>query len=176
MKIDFFSSELFWGSLLLLFGLSMIIKTIFGIDIPVIRTLVAVLLIYSGITLITGLKPHEYKKRHTTAFKEATISPEKADDFYSIYFGRGIVDLKNIDITKTQKVKINTVFGESIIKINPHIPMKIKVQVTFGSAQLPDDTHISSGKYTYSTDRVDHEPYLLIEATVAFGSLVVITQ
>ena len=143
MKFSFFFTELFWGGLLMLLGISMIIKTIFHIDIPIMRTALAILLIYAGFSIITGIGSNK-KNRQTIAFEQETIIPEKVDNYYSIMFGKGVIDLTHVkNLDETQKVKINTLFGESIIKINPKIPTIIHVQATFGNAKFPDGTSIS---------------------------------
>ena len=175
MKIGFFSTELFWGGLLILLGLSMIIKTVFGIDIPIIRTLIAIFLIYMGFTIISDIG-YPKKNKQTIAFQEKTVHPEKIDNYYSIRFGKGVIDLTHLQqLDKPQKVTINTMFGEAIVKINKNIPTKIKVKAIFGNATMPDSTQISSGKYTYKTDPDMREAAIEVDATVAFGNLKVIT-
>ena len=55
MKFDcFFSSSVIWGSLLILFGLSIVIKELFGINVPVFRLALAGFLIYLGICMLSG--------------------------------------------------------------------------------------------------------------------------
>ncbi len=51
MKIHI-TPEIIIGSLLILWGISMIIKVITGIDIPVLKPFIALILIYLGITLL----------------------------------------------------------------------------------------------------------------------------
>ena len=45
MKMGFLFSGVFWGGVLVLLGISIIIKVVFHIDIPVFRVVVALVLI-----------------------------------------------------------------------------------------------------------------------------------
>lgn len=56
--MNFLSSGLFWGLILVLLGLSVILKSVFHINIPLIKILLAILLIYWGITLLIGKTSH----------------------------------------------------------------------------------------------------------------------
>jgi predicted membrane protein len=48
------SVSLFWGLVLILIGLSLIIKIVFNIDFPIFKILFAFLFIYIGIKVLVG--------------------------------------------------------------------------------------------------------------------------
>jgi small neutral amino acid transporter SnatA (MarC family) len=49
-----FTPELFIGLLLVLWGASIIIKLVWGIDIPIFKPLLAIFLIYLGLSMLFG--------------------------------------------------------------------------------------------------------------------------
>ncbi len=62
MKFEF-CPELILGTALLLWGLSIIIKVVTGIDLPVFKTLLAIFLIYIGLNILFGPRWKSYCKR-----------------------------------------------------------------------------------------------------------------
>lgn len=64
-----FNSDLIIGGLLILWGLSIIIKLIWGIDIPIFKPLVAIFLIYLGLSLLFGPKKTTYYRSTTYSYK-----------------------------------------------------------------------------------------------------------
>lgn len=167
-----FTSEFFWGAFLILLGVSIIIKTIFGIDIPIIRTIIAIFLMYLGFTMITGKRKFFCNDKKTIAFDERTIKPGKVENFYSVMFGKGFIDLTDIEEpNKFKKVGIKTQFGETILKISKDIPTVVHAKVSFGSASFPNDEHISSGHFTYKNYADNVEPILEVDTYTTFGSL-----
>ncbi|MEX0940782.1 MAG: hypothetical protein WDZ41_05465 [Candidatus Babeliales bacterium] len=80
--MNFLFSGFFWGAFLILLGSSIIIKAIFGIDLPIIRPLIAVFLIYLGISII--LSP---SKKKGIVFRNQTIhTPDTHSSTYHICF------------------------------------------------------------------------------------------
>jgi hypothetical protein len=68
--MDFqFNSDLLIGGLLILWGSSIIIKLIWGIDIPIFKPLVAIFLIYLGLSLLLGPKKTTYYHSTTYSYK-----------------------------------------------------------------------------------------------------------
>jgi len=174
MKLGFFFTEVFWGSLLVLLGISMIIKTIFGIDIPVVRTILAILLIYTGISIIANIGS-KHKQKQSIVFSEQVIIPENINNYYSVMFGKSTIDLTHIQtIDELLQIKIDVAFGQALVKISRSIPTEIASTVTFGNAFFPDNTSISSGKYTYKNYAGQTKPLVKVRSHIAFGNMQVI--
>ena len=59
--MGFVFSEVFWGIFLIIIGLIIVVKVVFGINIPLMRIILALLLIYIGVSYLTGwfLRPQE---------------------------------------------------------------------------------------------------------------------
>lgn len=171
----FFFSGVFWGVLLILLGVSLLLKILFNISIPIFRIAFALLLIYLGIKILLGGHGIE-KRKNTVLFNDARIEYSDAFDEYNVVFGKGVIDLSNISLgNRTIEVKVNTVFGEGAIKINPTLPTEILVNSAFAGARMPDGNTISFGNYTYKSKNFkEGENHLKITSNVVFGSLKII--
>ena len=175
MRIDFIFTGTFWGIMLILFGLSAILKT-YDIHFPFARIIFALIFIYIGVAILVG-GPFLTKYENTALFNKQHIKvTDHINDEYNIIFGKGTIDLTDIQAKKTwTDVEINTVFGSSKVLIDSSNPIKIKVSSAFAGAQLPDGSTISFGDYTYTKKGTDTEGKLInIEASVVFGNLEII--
>ena len=95
------------GVFFLLLGLSILLKILFKIDIPVFRALFSVLLIYFGVRMLTGTFGmsglFEWKDHSSIVFSEGRFHAGKGASgdseeptHYSIVFGKGVVDLTEL--------------------------------------------------------------------------------
>jgi hypothetical protein len=168
--MNFLFSEFFWGSALILFGLSLILKVLLGIDIPILRLFMGGLVIYAGLSFILGQGFSCYKK-HTIIFNKSRLKPENINKLTTA-FSDTVLDLSNLNITNTETVKINTLFGQTVIKLDKTIPTEIIVNASFANATLPNNNSISFGSLRYKTsDNLKESPRLILEASVVFGNL-----
>jgi len=173
--------ELFWASLLIIFGVSMLLGTLFGINIPVFRILVGIFLIYLGIQLIANWPSKEratqsiYFGKQIIAFDANGLQSGKPIR-YAILFGSADIDLSHITEIKHEmrpaEIEVNTVFGNTDITINKEIPTKIISRTSFGQTEFPDETSITFGNYTYQTQEKE-KPHLILHTSTAFGKLAI---
>ena len=66
-------------------------------------------------------------------------------------------------------IKINTVFGNTLVKIDPNTPTLIKVTSALAAEALRMDFHHSFGDHTQKIGEGDQ--VLTIEANVVFGKI-----
>ncbi|MCF7792543.1 MAG: hypothetical protein K9N09_01295 [Candidatus Cloacimonetes bacterium] len=172
--MHFVFSGVFWGLVLVLLGLSMIIKIVFKIDLPIIRIVFAVILIYWGLKLLFGLS-FSIKKDNDVVFNNADIEHVQAGKEYNVIFGKSNIDLRDFDLqNETAKVEINVIFGNGVIYLNPDIPARIKIDAVFAEAKLPKKTVSVFGDFIYDTPGyVEGEPYLLLNVDVVFGNAII---
>ncbi len=157
-------NNLFWGVLVLLFGLSMVVKALFGFTFPILKPLIGVLLIYMGIVMIFNLNHGKNVVRFGNAYFQDSFPARK----YSVLFGKGTIDLSRMEIPQTPThMKINTIFGESNITINKNIPTRIILHSVFADTTLPYDLMKQTGSNIYQLG--DAQPLLTIEINVVFG-------
>jgi predicted membrane protein len=171
-------SSIFWGVIIIIIGIVVIINVIFGTKIPIIPLIIGLILIYFGVRIITGLSCRRSPK--SVIFEEKKIETTTPSGKYDVIFGRSVIDLTKSEIKEgVSKVEINTIFGSSVVKIDPMMPVKIKASSAFGSGRLPDGNMVAFGEYTYKSDtlkKTDTEDYLLIELHVVFGSAEVVAK
>ena len=176
MKMGIFFSAVVWGAFFVLLGLSVFIKHIFNLDIPVIRFFFAFFLIYLGVQIILGGFRKE-DKAQAVVCGEGKMAPDR-EGHYNVVFGKGVIDLTALEI-KDQDVHLeaNTVFGSSEVKISGSVPTLIKANAAFGNAQLPDGNAATVGTYLYKNKAYrEGKPCLTLNLSVVFGEVKVTEQ
>lgn len=166
-------TSLFWGLLLVILGLSFIFRIVFNIDFPFFKIFIAFLLIFFGIKILFGSFGHRTfeTKENDVIFGEKRFSNPETNRDYSIVFGKGVFDFRDFDLKgEKQRVKISTVFGASVIKINKNMPVKINVESAFAGTSLPNGNSAVFGSTTYTSPGYDSEkPFLSIKLEAVFG-------
>ncbi len=172
--MHFLFGGLFWGILLVLLGLTIILKAVFKIDIPLFRMVFALLIIYWGLKLLFG-GSFLGSSGNTVIFSESKIESKEAGNEYNIVFGKSTIDLTDIDISESGAVmEVNVVFGSGYILINPEIPTLIKVSTVFAESKLPKGNVSFFGDRTYKTKSyVDGENHLKLNIDVVFGNAII---
>ena len=74
-----FNAEAAIGTILVVWGVSIFIKLIFGIDIPIFKPLLAIFLIYWGICLLLG-PTRPLFTYHYSSTSHSTINEEEKND------------------------------------------------------------------------------------------------
>jgi hypothetical protein len=166
-------NSMMWGILLIILGLSLIVKTVFGISIPFIRMALGGLFVYAGITLITGMSSYSNKQTRTVMFKQETVHAQKQYKSYNILFGNGIIDLSRVAPKQLTKIEINVLFGLGVVKLSAHTATKIIAESFLGGLQLPDESVINWGKKQYTFSGTNARPLLEIHAKAIFGNLII---
>jgi hypothetical protein len=170
-------TSMFWGVLLIIIGLSLVIKIVFNIDFPVFKIILAFIFIYIGLKILLGhsFRPfHERKTDSEVIFGESTFNNVEDGKEYNVVFSKGSFDLRNIPLRTDgpTRVKINTVFGGAKILIDKNKPIRIKADAVFSGAQMPNGNSTAFGSTIYTSDSLDlTKPFLDIKADVVFGGL-----
>ena len=171
--MGFLFSGVFWGVVLIVLGLSVIINMVFHIHIPLFRILFALLVIYVGIRILAGGGFHPFMPdKNTVMFGETTVN-ELLLKQYNVIFGKG-----NFDLTKAKPVEgtveLNTIFGAVEVVLPAGVPAKVAADAVFAGAQLPDGSTVSFGSSVWKTPGYDEsKPHISIKASVVFGGLAV---
>ncbi len=170
-------SSLFWGIILIIIGLSLVVKIVFNIDFPIFKLIIAFIFIYIGLKIMLGRDFCFFscnKTKNDVVFGESNFnSPENGRD-YNVVFSKGNFDFRNIELKASgpTKIKISTVFGDSKVFIRHDMPVRITVDAVFAGAHLPNGEKAAFGSSLYTSDSLDfNKPYLDIKAEVVFGNL-----
>jgi hypothetical protein len=167
---------LFWGIVLIVIGLSIILRIAF--DVSIIRIVIAVVFILIGVNMLIG-RPviHHEGNENQVIFGERNYSSNPVHGAeYNTVFGKTVYDFRDIQSLPELRTKIrfNTVFGSNEILLPAELPVKIKADAVFATATMPNGNTVAFGSTNYeaNTERSDTS-LLVIEANVVFGSLIV---
>jgi hypothetical protein len=168
--MDFIFTGLFWGVILILIGLSVILRTFFHIHIPFFRILVALFFIFLGIKVLTGFNKPIRPDKGTTVFGDTRVpGPDQKE--YSTIFGRSEIVLKQDSPVR----EVNSIFAETVLRVPSGVAAKIVCDAVFSGARFPDGTVISFGSYTWKSEGLDEsKPHIVVRASSVFGGLAVI--
>lgn len=172
MKTAFIFTGTFWGVLIVLIGISIICKALFGFSFPFFRILFALFLIYIGIIML--FKTNLFKSKNNNAvFENKSLGYKENQNEYSTVFGKSIIDLTMVP-TKSE-IEVSTVFGSSTIYIDSTQSYKIKVNAAFASADLPDESKTIFGTHIYKSPAYQKGgAYISVELNIVFGNVKVV--
>jgi len=165
----------FWGILLVIIGISMIIRIVFKIEIPIFRVIFAFFLIFIGIkVLIGGFRNNSSEIPENTVFNESNSSfQQNLPKEQNVIFGRNFIDLRKFDEKSLPaEMEINTIFGSGEVIIRKDMNVRIKVDAAFAGAEMPNNNTSAFGSTVYESPGFDpQKPYLLLKINVVFGSI-----
>jgi len=163
---------IFWGILLIAVGAWFILRRSLPFHLPVVRLIVAVVLVYVGVrVLVRG----PLADRHGPFFERHQRYTAAWDRDYNIIFGNGDVDLSEVALGPSSvHTEVNVVFGSGVLRINPAMPVRIDMSAAFASVEAPNGRSLSFGDTVYtSASYRDGAPALQVRAVAVFGRLVV---
>jgi predicted membrane protein len=167
---------MFIGVFFLLFGLSIILKTLFKIDLPVFRFLAALFFIYLGVRMLFGdygwqVKAEPFKDRHSAVFSEGEFkwTPGESRQSFSVVFGDGKLDLTQA--SGAEPVEVHTVFGNMDVYLDPEKLTQVRANSVFGEVSMPDGQSVSFGSLQTRTPDHPGEPKLKVHAHCVFGGI-----
>ncbi|MBN1130696.1 MAG: hypothetical protein JXA71_17035 [Chitinispirillaceae bacterium] len=176
--MGFLFSGLFWGVILILLGVSVIVNIVFHIHVPFFRIVIALILVYAGIRVLAG--GHWWQGRGgsssccASAVKADAFIAKNEGDEYSIVFGRSTFDAETIFAADSGRTacRINTVFGYSVVRIPKSLPVVVRVNSAFSGVRLPDGSVSAFGQTVYRNDAARaaaQENIKSIDLSVVFG-------
>jgi predicted membrane protein len=177
---NFLFSGAFWGFILILAGLIVVINGVFHTQIPAFRVIFAVVLVSLGIMILSGgLGMHGVTDSNSIVLHEETMTaPTGENKEYNIILGRGLIRLTNISLEKGNvNIKINTVLGRGDVEIPGNMPVKISANAVFGDIRFPDSTFISFGHNEYDSGGLKGgENCLYLEVNTVMGETRIISK
>lgn len=170
---------LFWGIVLIIVGISLIVKVVFHIEFPIVKVLVAFFFIYLGIRiLVGGWGTHIFRSGpDDVVFGQASFVHEKVvPKEQNIIFGSGSIDFRHLTTDALPaEIEISTVFGGCEILLKKDMPVTIKVDAAMAGVTLPNSNTTVLGSAFYQSPNFDEKlPHLTIKANAVFSGLKVI--
>lgn len=168
---------MFWGIILILVGVSLILKIVFNIEFSIFRVIFAFLLIYFGIKIFIGkdfsLFP-DSNKDDQVVFSEKTIKTVENGKEYNVIFGGAKFDLHDMTFPDSSviHIKVNTIFGGSQITMNPGVAIQVNSNTVFAGTKMPDGNTSAFGSLNFESDTAKKgKVKLVIETNTVFGGL-----
>lgn len=169
------ASGLFWGIILMLIGLGIVIRIVFNVDLPIFKLLVAFFFIWLGLRIMIGDRGffHLHTTKNDVLFNENSFKDINGDNKeYNVIFGKAVYDFRDQDIKEKKIIHLHTVFGGAEIKLKRGTPYRIVTESVFGGIKLPNGNTSVFGTSHYQSDNFNpNSPHLLIKAEVVFGGI-----
>lgn len=128
MKMGIFFGNLFWGILLILWGVSLILRG-FGVNIPLAKVFFAIVIILFGIKLLVG---GSFKCTTGKVYKESKGQFTE----YSTVFATQKIDLTHLK-PGDKPVKVNVVFASGQVILPDDVIFDSKLTTVLGSLNTP---------------------------------------
>ena len=130
------------GLVALCIGASLVIDLAFDVHVPILRALLAVILIAYGARLLVRGWARDRADTEEVWLDDQLFAPEGAparDERYDVAFGRSVIDLTHLaepdhDVT----VSVHALFGAAVVKIDPTIPYDVVGHAALGEVQVPE--------------------------------------
>lgn len=172
--MGFLFSGVFWGIVVVLLGLSIILNVVAGVKIPFFRIFFGLLLIYWGLSLLIGAR---FRRSGAAVFSDAKVKAASAGK-HDVVFGRATIDLSGIALKEgVNRYEVNTIFGASVIRLDPAMPVKVIASAAFGGVKVPDGGNVAFGESTWRSSSLrEDSTHLLVKADVVFGATEVVLK
>jgi predicted membrane protein len=147
--------NMFWGIVLMVVGAVILLNILLGLNLPVFRTLVGVLLIYWGVKVLIGSTQDSEKKyvsSDTVVFHSADFAYKRGErQEFNTVFGDSTVDLTQEEPTEEAiKIKVNSVFGHTVILVPKNSKITTSSNSVIGSVSLPENVIIDPNAPAYN--------------------------
>ncbi len=163
--MNFFFGNAFWGTLLILWGASLILKT-FGINLPLAKIFLALIIILFGLKLLFGTSSRVVRMENRA---KRTVHRINRSGEYTMVFSSGYVDLKDIE-QDAPDIDITVVFGSATVVLPAHLSYNIEPTTIFGQTVLPERSQTGFGGQAYKRGGNPKEA-INIESNCIFGSI-----
>lgn len=170
-----------WGVVIIVVGLCVLFGALFGINIPIIKILFGLFLVYLGVKVIFGafswdfdFKAEKRSSDHEAVFAKAQFQYPNAKEAreYVTVFGSSQLDLSEAPDLAEKSLETVTVFGESEIVVKKGLPLRVESNTVFAKSEFPGKNISAFGQFHYTTPGLkEGDPALNLKVTVVFGSL-----
>lgn len=140
----FLSSGIFWGFIVILFGVGILLKSVFHVNIPFFKILIGIIIIFFGISFIVGAMS---QRKSEAIFRDYNFNFGTIEKEYNIVFSKGVFDFTNFNFSNYngEFIKINSAFSKSEIYLSRNFEYEIRADSIFGVVSLPNGESVSFG-------------------------------
>ena len=140
----FLSSGIFWGFIVILFGVGILLKSVFHVNIPFFKILIGIIIIFFGISFIVGAMS---QRKSEAIFRDYNFNFVTIEKEYNIVFSKSVFDFTNFNFSNYngEFIKINSAFSKSEIYLSRNFEYEIRADSVFGVVSLPNGESVSFG-------------------------------
>jgi hypothetical protein len=171
MRMGSLVDAVFWGALLIVAGVLLIVRKYVPFNLPIGRIIVALVFVYLGVRIIVG--GTALRNENTVVFGSRTTlaGDAAASRDYNVIFGSGDIDFTSLPADGATR-EVNVIFGSGTLRLNPDTPVQVRMSSAFGSVRTPDGSTVSFGDRTWTSPAYrEGSPALRVKAAAVFGSL-----
>ena len=155
-------SSIFWAIILIVIGIIVILNQAFGWNISVFAIVIGVVLIFLGISIISG-PSHTNSNGVFLGGSQKSVNSGDNNYFFSS------VSISLDDLAYDKEIEINSIFS-SVDLDTQGKSVKIKSSGAFSNTVFPDSSSLTFGDRVYERDG---ENTIEIETNCVFGSIVI---
>ena len=140
----FLSSGIFWGFIVILFGVGILLKSVFHVNIPFFKILIGIIIIFFAISFIVGAMS---QRKSEAIFRDYNFNFVTIEKEYNIVFSKSVFDFTNFNFSNYngEFIKINSAFSKSEIYLSRNFEYEIRADSVFGVVSLPNGESVSFG-------------------------------
>lgn len=160
---------IFWGIMIIIFGLILLIKQLFNLEFPVIKVFIGVFLVMLGIKLLffKTLPLNGPSKGGDVVFGSKEMNFIEDIREYNTVFGSLTLDMTELKESVSGRYEVNAVFGEANVLINDKTKVNLRSDVVLGSVEGPRPIEMFEFENNIDSNVIEIE----IKASAVFGSI-----
>jgi len=159
----------FWGVMIIFFGLILLVKQMFHLEFPVIKVFIGVFLVMLGIKLLffRTFTFNNPSKGGDVVFGSKEMNFITDIKEYNTVFGSLELDMRDLKVSPQGQYEINAVFGETTVILNNNTKVNLRSDVVLGSVEGPKPIETFEFESVLDSTIVEVE----IKASAVFGSI-----
>ncbi|MBL6964292.1 MAG: hypothetical protein ISR55_10745 [Bacteroidetes bacterium] len=169
ISIYMFNSGIYWGILIVIFGILLVAKQLLNLDFPVVKVMIGIFLISLGIRFMffrTTLSC-SYSDDNNVVFRNKDLHYDKDQYEYNVVFSNSTIDFREMEELPSHSIEINTVFGDTKVILDEELKVDISSDAVFGAVHHPNPE-----KQLREPDSNEVGPDVLrIQASAVFGQI-----
>ncbi|MCB9564163.1 MAG: hypothetical protein H6708_27550 [Kofleriaceae bacterium] len=167
-----------FGMVVLGIGALLAVDLLFGVELAVVRAVLALSLIALGARMVVHTwsrrRPPDLAGEAWLADRRFVAESLEGDAHYDVVFGRGLIDLTGVaEPDRDVTVEVDTMFGHTVVKVDPAIPYDVEGTSAFAEVRMPDRSAAAVGSVRYRAP-ADHPPRLHLRVHAIFGACEVV--
>lgn len=162
------------GCAVILFGMGILLNSIFRINIPFFKIFIGIFVIYLGISIILPNRvSRRYVSENSAVFNDYSFQSGLVEREYNIVFSKGVIDFTALDFSKYngERIEVNSIFSSTEIYISKDYQYEINASSAFGSVRMPGGNNVSFGSMSKVENTENGElKKINMEVNAVFGA------